>query len=122
MSARRLTRSLIHAGTEAGEAAVNSAVTIAARLPIFAGCLVAPTAEGVAEWNRACAEKATAAWQGLFAASAAWQQVMIRAAFCPPSPAALANDLVRVSHKAGHAARKAVKANARRLGPARKSG
>ena len=35
MSARRLTRSLIHAGTEAGEAAVNSAVTIAARLPIF---------------------------------------------------------------------------------------
>src|SRR4051794_29215532 len=106
MSARRLTRSLIHAGTEAGEAAVNSAVTIAARLPIFAGCLVAPTAEGMAEWNRACAEKATAAWQGLFAASAAWQQVMIRAAFRPPSPAALANDLVRVSHKAGQAARK----------------
>ena len=101
---------------------MNSAVTIAARLPIFAGCLVAPTAEGVAEWNRAYAEKATAAWQGLFAASAAWQQVMIRAAFRPPSPAALANDLVRVSHKAGHAARKAVKANAKRLGPACKSG
>jgi hypothetical protein len=122
MSARRLTRSLINAGTETGEAAVNSAVTIAARLPIFASCLVAPTAKGMAEWNRACAEKATAAWEGLFAASMAWQQVMIRAAFRAPSPVAFANDLVQVSHKAGHAARKAVRANAKRLGRAGKSG
>jgi hypothetical protein len=40
---------------------------------------------------------------------------MIRSAFAPPSPVALANGLVRVSHKAGHAARKRVRANARRL-------
>ena len=115
MSARRLTRSLITAGTETGRAAADSAATIAARLPILAGCLVAPTAEGLAEWNRACTEKVAAAWEGFFAASAAWQQVMIRAAFRPPSPIAFANDAVRVSHKAGHAARKAVKANAKRL-------
>ena len=115
MSARRLTRSLINAGAETGRAAADSAATIAARLPILAGCLVAPTAEGMAEWNRAYTEKVAAAWTGFFAASAAWQEVMIRAAFRPPSPMAFANDVVRVSHKAGHAARKAVKANARRL-------
>jgi hypothetical protein len=118
MSARRLTRSLLNAGAETGQAAANSAVTIAARLPI----LLSPTAEGMAEWNQAYTEKVTAAWTGLFAASAAWQQVMIRAAFRPPSATALANDIVRVSHKAGHAARKAVKANAKRLGQTRKSG
>jgi hypothetical protein len=115
MSARRLTRSLIRAGTETGEAAAHSAATIAARLPILTGALLAPSAEGLAEWNRAYAEKVAAAWTGFFAASAAWQEVMIRAAFRPPSPIAFANDVVRVSHKAGHAARKAVKANARRL-------
>ena len=112
MSAQRLARSLVRAGAETGEAAAHSAVTIAARLPI----LLSPTMEGMAEWNRACTEKVAAAWTGLFAASAAWQQVMIRAAFRPPSATALANDLVRVSHKAGHAARKAAKANAKRLG------
>jgi hypothetical protein len=82
---------------------------------------MSPTVEGIAEWNRACTEKVAAAWTGFFAASAAWQQVMIRSAFRPPSPTAFANDIVRVSHKAGHAARKAVKANAKRLGN-RKSG
>jgi hypothetical protein len=113
MSARRLTRSLINAGVETGQAAADSAVTIAARLPI----LMSPTVEGMAEWNRAYSEKVAAAWEGFFAVSAAWQQVMIRSAFRPPSAAALANDIVRVSHKAGHAARKAVKANAKRLRP-----
>ncbi|HEX8663213.1 MAG TPA: hypothetical protein VF744_04210 [Beijerinckiaceae bacterium] len=112
MSARRLTRSLINAGAETGRAAVDSAATIAARLPI----LMSPTVEGMAEWNRAYTEKVAAAWTGFFAASTAWQEVMIRAAFRPPSPMAFANDVVRVSHKAGHAARKAVKANAKRLG------
>ncbi|HEX8165984.1 MAG TPA: hypothetical protein VF601_09370 [Beijerinckiaceae bacterium] len=112
MSARRLTRSLINAGAETGQAAMDCAATIAARLPI----LMSPTVEGMAEWNRAYTEKVAAAWTGLFAASAAWQQVMVRAAFAPPSALALANDMVRVSHKAGHAARKAAKANAKRLG------
>ena len=116
MSARRLTRSLITAGAETERAAADSAATIAARLPILAGALVAPTAEGMAEWNRAYTEKVAAAWTGFFAASTAWQEVMVRAAFRPPSPIAFANDVVRVSHKAGHAARKAVKANAKRLG------
>jgi ethanolamine utilization microcompartment shell protein EutL len=119
MSTRSLARSLVRAGTETGQAAADSAATIAARLPILAGAIISPTAEGMAEWNRAYAEKVAAAWTGFFAASAAWQEVMIRAAFRPPSPTAFANDVVRVSHKAGHAARKAVKANAKRLGRAR---
>lgn len=121
MSPQKLTRSMMRAGADAGEAATNSAVTIAARLPILAGCLLSPTADGLAEWNRACAEKAAAAWEGMFAASAAWQRMMLRAAFSPPTAFGLANDLVGVGHKAGHAARKRVRANARRL-TRRKSG
>ena len=115
MSARRLTKSLMQAGAHAGEAAANSAVTIWARWPILAGAVVAPSAEGMAEWNRAYAEKAAAAVDGFFAASAAWQSLMIRSALRPPSPLALASDLLRVSSKAGQSARRRVKANARRL-------
>lgn len=122
MSPQKLARSMMRAGADAGEAAANSAVTIAARLPILAGHMVSPTAESLAEWNRACAEKAAAAWEGLFAASAAWQRMMLRAAFSPPTALGLANDLVGVGQKAGHAARKRVRANARRLSRRRKSG
>jgi hypothetical protein len=122
MSAKSLNRSLVQAASQAGEATVDAAVTIAARWPILAGCFISPSAKGMAEWNRAYTEKAAAAWEGALAASAAWQQLMIRSAFTPPSPTALANDLVRVSHKAGHAARKRVRANAKRLSRSRKSG
>jgi hypothetical protein len=115
MRADKLNRALIEASSEAGQATLHAAVTIAARWPILAGCLIAPTAAGLAEWNRAAAEKTAAAWEGAFAASAAWQQLMIRSAFTPPSPTALAYGLLGVSRTAGRSARKRVKANARRL-------
>jgi hypothetical protein len=117
---RELARTMMKAGTEAGEASAHAVNTIAARWPIFTGLLFAPTPAAALEWNRACTEKVAAASEGALAAWAEWQQLMIRSAFTPPSPMALANDLVRISHKAGHAARKRVRANARRL--ARKSG
>jgi hypothetical protein len=112
---RKLTRTMMKAGLEAGEASAHAATTIAARLPIFGGLLFTPTAAAALEWNRAYAEKVAAASEGALAAWSEWQQLMIRSAFRPPSAAALANGMARVSHKAGHAARKRVRANAKRL-------
>jgi hypothetical protein len=122
MSARRLHSSLAKAAMDAGESATHAAVTIAARWPIFAGYLAAPTAAALAEWNRAYAEKVAAVWEGALAASAECQAAMLRAAMRPPSAAALGNDLVRVAAKAAHPARKRVKANARRLTRRKKRG
>jgi hypothetical protein len=118
---RDLTRTMMKAGLEAGEASAHAAATIAARLPVLGGFFFAPTAAAALEWNRAYTEKVAAASEGALAAWSAWQQLMIRSAFRPPSRAALANEIARVSHKAGHAGRKRVRANAKRLGR-RKSG
>lgn len=112
---RELARTMMKAGTENGEASAHAATTIAARLPVLAGFFFLPTAAAALEWNRACTEKVAAASEGALTAWSEWQQLMIRSAFAPPSPVALENGLVRVSHKAGHAARKRMRANARRL-------
>jgi hypothetical protein len=119
---RHLARTMTKAGLEAGEASAHAAVTIAARWPTLAGFFIAPTAAAALEWSRAYTEKVVAAGEGALAVWSEWQQLMIRAAFRPPSPAALANDLARISHKAGHAARKRVRGNAKRLSRRRKSG
>jgi len=60
-------------------------------------------------------EKVAAAWEGAFAASAAWQTMMLSAFLRPPRPAALANDVIAVMNKAAQPARRRVKANAKRL-------
>lgn len=116
MSRRALSRSLAQTAAEAQQTAVDSAATIAARLPIFAGCLVAPTQAGLAEWNRAYTEKVAAVWEGAFAASAAWQAMMLSSAFRPPTAMAAMTDCLGVMRKARAPARKRVKANAKRLG------
>lgn len=114
MSRRALSRSLVRAATEAQEAAVHSATTIGARLPIFAEHAVNPTAASLAEWNRAYSEKVAAAWDGAVAASLAFNPLFWFGAR-PPSPAAAMNEGLRVMSKAGAPARKRVKANATRL-------
>lgn len=115
MSNRRLARSITHAALRAGGAAADSAVTIAARMPVFAGCLVSPNAAAMREIEGAVSEKMTAGWEGAIAAGFAWQQLMLKSAFNIPTPAAFANDLVRVLGKGSHPAQKRVKANAARL-------
>jgi hypothetical protein len=112
---RELTRTMMKAGLDAGEASAHAATTIAARWPMLSGFFFAPNAAAALEWNRAYTEKVAAASEGALAAWSEWQQLVIRSAFRPPSPIALANDMVRISHKAGHAGRKRVSANARRL-------
>ena len=119
MSARLLSRSMTRAATSANLAAAHSAVTIAARLPILTGCFFSPTASALAEWNRAYSEKVAAALEGAAAASAEWQTVMLRAASRHPSAAGIANDCMRIAHKAGDPARRRVRANAKRLARAK---
>lgn len=115
MSHAKLARSLARAAADAGETASHCGVTIAARLPTLAGAFFAPSASGMAEWNRAYSEKVAATWEGAFAASAEWQAVMMRSVFDPPSLAALATDMMGVLDKAAKPARRRAKANARRL-------
>lgn len=115
MSQAKLARAMARAAADAGQTATHCGVTIAARLPTLAGAFLAPSAAGMAEWNRAYTEKVAATWEGAFAASAAWQAVWLRAAFAPPSPAGLANDIMGVIAKAAKPARLRARANARRL-------
>ncbi len=115
MSRAKLARSVARRAFEAGETATHTAVTLAARWPVLAGCFFESSAKGLAEWNRAHAEKVAAAWEGAFAASTEWQATMIRSAFRAPSPAGLADSAARVLHKAARPARRRVKANATRL-------
>jgi hypothetical protein len=116
MSSRKLTRSLARAIADAQETAQHCGTTIWARLPILSG-LGVPAEQAVNEWNRACLEKVAAAWEGAFAASAAWQAMMLSASLRPPRPAVLANEMISVVNKAVQPARRRVRANARRLTP-----
>jgi hypothetical protein len=115
MPHRKFHASLSRAALDTGESAWDAALTIAARLPILTAGMMNPTASSMREWNMAVSEKVSAAVEGTFAASMAWQTAMIRCAFRPPTPAGLAQDLMDVTQVALSPARKAVKANARRL-------
>lgn len=115
MPHRKLHASLSKAAWDTGDSAMDATLTIAARMPILAAGLMNPTASSMKEWNTAVNEKFTAVMEGAFAASLAWQQTMIRCAFRPPTPAGLAQDLVDMTNLALSPARKAAKANAKRL-------
>jgi hypothetical protein len=115
MSHRALARSLTQAVTNANLAAAHSTITIAARLPILGGYFLSPTPSALAEWNRAYAEKVAAMVEGVAAAAAEMQALMLKSAFRAPTAAGFADDCLRVAHKAGHPGRRRVKANAKRL-------
>jgi len=115
MSHRSLQNSVANATIAAGEAAMDSAVTIAARLPIFAGFMMAPTPGALAEINRACSEKVKAGFEGALAACTAFQKVMLQSVFTMPTATSLAADMVTVMSTAANPAHKRVKANAARL-------
>lgn len=115
MSTRKLSRSMARAMATAQQTASHCHTTIGARLPILFGNPFMPSAEALAEWNRAYTEKVEATWEGAFAAAADWQATLIKSAFRVPTPTALADDFLRAVHKGGHPARRRVKANAKRL-------
>lgn len=115
MSVLSLSRSISRAAATATVTATHCNATIGARLPIFFGYLFAPTPKALTEWNRAVSEKVEATLEGAMAAGVEFQAALIRSAFRPPMPAAFADDMLRVIHKAGAPARRRVKANAARL-------
>lgn len=117
---KALSRSLLKAAADHTATAAHCSQTIAARLPIFAGCLFMPTQAALAEWNMACSEKVAAAMEGTVAASMEWQAAMLRSAFRGATPAGLAHDMLRVMNKGAGPARRRVKANAKRLGKAKR--
>jgi hypothetical protein len=112
---RHVVQAMTQAVLDASEAARNSAVTISARLPIFAGFLMAPSAAALTEWNEACAEKVAAGIEGSVAAVAAWNAMLIGSAFQPLTPMGLAHETMKVFAEASGPAHKAVRANAARL-------
>lgn len=121
MPIRRLSRSMVKAVATAAETAGHCNTTIAARLPILFGCSLAASGEAMAEWNLAYSEKVEATWEGAFAAAAEMQASLFRSAFRVPTPFGFAEDMARVIDKAGHPARRKVKANAKRLSAPRKA-
>jgi hypothetical protein len=112
---RHIGHAMAQASVNLGEAAQNSMVTIAARVPIFAEMLVSPTAAALAEWNEACSEKVSAIVEGSLAALAEWNAVLIGAAFRPLTPMGFATAAIRVAEKASDPAHAAVRANAARF-------
>ena len=121
MSVRSLQRSLARAAANANLAAAHSGATIAARLPILGGYFLSPTPAGLAEWNRAWAEKVAATIEGAAAASVEAQAALLRSVRGQRHPAAYADDCLRILHKAGHPARQRVKGNAKRLNGVKKA-
>lgn len=113
---RRFANSAADAALELGEAAVNSAVTIAARLPILSGYMVNPTAAGLAEWQNASSEKIAAGVEGVMAACLGWQNLMWRSLLAPINPAHFAEEAMVVARAAIRPAHACVRANAARLG------
>lgn len=99
---------------DAAETAAHCAVTINARLPILAACLLLPTRAGLDEWHAAVSEK-VAAVEGTIAATGELGTALIRSALTPPTPAGLAEDLARVVDKAVHPTRSRARANALRF-------
>ena len=108
---QHLARAMGDAALEIGQAATDSLVTIAHRLPILAR----PGAESVAEWNACVAEKAAAAWDGAVDVMTAWQTNAMEALFSPMTPTRLATQALALARVAAHPAHVAVRANATRF-------
>lgn len=125
MSTHQIRKSITRAALRTSDSATHTAVTLAARLPILMGGLLAPTPQSIQEWNQAYSEKMLAVAEGAFAAAQVWQLAMLRCAFQAPTPTGLALDCMEAVSVAMHPAQKRVKANAHRLSAlkhARRSG
>lgn len=109
---RHLARAMMDASLEIGEAASNSAVTIAGRLPVLARLDVA----GVAEWQACVAEKSSAAWDGAVDLASAWQASFVNALLSPLTPTGLAHEALALARVASGPANARVRANAIRFG------
>ena len=112
----KLSHALGEAAIDAGEAALNTGLTIAARVPILANCLMAPSAEGLAEWHEASSEKVMAVWEGSLAALSGWNDFLWRSLLSPNTPTGYAQEALVLARAISEPGHRRVKANAARLG------
>ena len=119
MSSKRLARRSLVAARVNAQSGLDAALTIAARTAKLAGP-GAWSSEKEREARRMAQEKIDAAIEGAVAAHAAWGALMWKAAFGGVrSPLDLSLGVAGVLEAAAKPARRAVRANARRLAGAR---
>lgn len=117
----RLERRSLRLARHGAQAGLDAAVTIAARAPGLALGAVQPFSEAGRENRLMVQEKIAAAYEGAIAAQFAWGAFLMKAAFGGVStPAHVSHALVDVAAAAFEPARKAVRANARRLSGTKK--
>ena len=117
----QLSKRTMRMGASAVQAGVDTAVTIAARMPLLLSQGVDPTAEKTRETMRMVSEKVEAGYEGMAAAQFAWASFLVKAAFGGVRTASdVSLGLVEVAEAAMRPARRKVHANAKRLSAAAK--
>lgn len=120
MSSKRLAKRTFAAAKASAQSSLDAAVTIAARTAMLAAPGGRPKAKA-REARRMTEEKIDAAIEGAFAAQAAWGAFLLKAAFGGVKSALdLSIGAASVMEAATKPARRAVRANARRLAGTRK--
>ena len=109
---KALARAILDAASDVGQAAADSVVTIAHRLPILAQ----PGAVGMAEWQDCVSEKTVAAWDGAVDVVSAWQASILNAFSWPLTPEGVARHAVALACVAARPGHVRVRANATRFG------
>ena len=112
---RRIAHSMGQAALDAGEAVMNSAVTVTARLPIMAGGVFGPNAASVAEWNEAVSEKMQAGVESAAALFAGWNALVVGTLLSPRTPIGFVLDSLALYQSATQPALVRVRANAQRF-------
>ncbi len=113
---RSLTRRSMHLASKTMQAGLDAAVTIAARTSNMAMPSLDLSGEKARESRLMVQEKITAVVEGAFDAQLAWGSFLMRAAFGGvTTPNHLSHAMVDVAEAAMRPARRAVRANARRL-------
>jgi hypothetical protein len=112
-----LSADLARASAANAAAAVHASVTISQRLPSFGHLAFDPAtaAAAAAEVEMAVTEKFAAIWLGALEAGMEWQRLGFAMAAGAVHPDALPGRLLAISEAAAGPARRAVRANARRL-------
>ena len=112
----RLTKRSVTFARKSAQSGLDAAVTIAARTPGLATIGFDPSGNSAREASLMVREKVSAAYEGALAAQMAWGSFLIKAAFGGvTSPDHVSHALVDVAEAATAPARRAVRANARRL-------
>jgi hypothetical protein len=111
----RFAAALSDATMQAMEASADTQATLSARVPMFMEAMFLPSPKATLEWNRAWTEKASAVFDGAFAAYSLMNKRMMRSPSMTSNPFDAAETFLAISTAAMRPAQRKVKANAKRL-------